>query len=94
MKTRSSSGVGNKIDLQFNVETLRISDAGDEGQSESTTYSNPQPSATSLMNKIKTISTVSPFIDSETQDIDPEVRKVSVDVQSSKLKSMLNNLKR
>ena len=94
MKTRSSSGVGNKIDLQFNVETLRITDAGDEGQSDSTTYSNPQPSATSLMNKIKTISTVSPFIDSETQDIDPEVRKVSVDVQSSKLKSMLNNLKR
>jgi hypothetical protein len=46
------------------------------------------------MNKIKTISTVSPFIDSETPDSEPEIRKVSVDVQSSKLKSMLNNLKR
>jgi hypothetical protein len=26
MKTRSSSGVGQKIDLEFNIETLKISD--------------------------------------------------------------------
>jgi len=30
MKTRSSSGVGQKVDLEFNVETLRITDLGEE----------------------------------------------------------------
>jgi len=30
MKTRSSSGVGQKVDLEFNIDTLRISDLGDE----------------------------------------------------------------
>ncbi len=33
MKTRSSSGVGQKVDLEFNVETLRISDLGEDGDS-------------------------------------------------------------
>lgn len=32
MKTRSSSGVGQKIDLSFNVDTLRIEDLGEEGE--------------------------------------------------------------
>ena len=30
MKTRSSSGVGQKVDLEFNIETLRISDLGED----------------------------------------------------------------
>ena len=30
MKTRSSSGVGQKIDLEFNIDTLRITDPGIE----------------------------------------------------------------
>lgn len=30
MKTRSSSGVGSKVDLKFNVDTLRIEDLGDD----------------------------------------------------------------
>jgi archaellum biogenesis ATPase FlaH len=33
MKTRSSSGVGQKVDLEFNIETLRITDLGDEAES-------------------------------------------------------------
>ena len=36
MKTRSSSGVGQKIELQFNVETLRITDDG--GGEDDTSY--------------------------------------------------------
>jgi archaellum biogenesis ATPase FlaH len=32
MKTRSSSGVGQKCDLEFNVDTLRISDIDEEGE--------------------------------------------------------------
>lgn len=30
MKTRSSSGVGQKVDLEFNLDTLRISDLGED----------------------------------------------------------------
>ncbi len=30
MKTRSSSGVGQKVDLEFNLDTLRITDLGEE----------------------------------------------------------------
>lgn len=33
MKTRSSSGVGQKVDLEFNVETLRITDLDEEESS-------------------------------------------------------------
>jgi len=32
MKTRSSSGVGSKVDLKFNPETLRIEDLDDEDE--------------------------------------------------------------
>ena len=33
MKTRSSSGVGSKVDLKFNPETLRIEDLDDDEES-------------------------------------------------------------
>ena len=36
MKTRSSSGVGQKIDLEFDVDSLRIPDLGEDEE-----YSNP-----------------------------------------------------
>jgi len=49
MKTRSSSGVGQKIDLEYNMETLRIIDAGEDEQANI-----PQ---SSIMDQIKTKST-------------------------------------
>jgi hypothetical protein len=33
MKTRSSSGVGQKVDLEFNIDTLRITDLAEEDDS-------------------------------------------------------------
>jgi KaiC/GvpD/RAD55 family RecA-like ATPase len=47
MKSRSSTGVGQKIDLEYNIETMRITD---EGGDESTGYNKPQ---SSLMDSIK-----------------------------------------
>ena len=84
MKTRSSSGVGQKIDLDFNVDTLRITDVeGEEGYGNSNT-----PSAgSSLLNSIKQRSVVTD---------DPAaglaVPKVKAQVESSKLRELLNNL--
>jgi len=92
MKTRSSSGVGQKIDLSFNVDTLKIFDDGD-----STGYTASSNSASSLLNKIKTSSSVgtavSPKIDSNTGEILSSAKPVVADTQSAKLKAMLNNLK-
>lgn len=55
LKTRSSSGVGSKIDLEFNVDSLRITDAGEESDS----YSglSGAASASSILSSIKTKAT-------------------------------------
>lgn len=100
MKTRSSSGVGQKVDLQFNVDTLRIFDDGD-----STGYTASSASASTLLNKIKTSSVVgtavntNTVIDKDTGEIldasvTPDTKKVVANVQSTKLKSLLSNLQK
>jgi hypothetical protein len=94
MKTRSSSGVGQKIELEFNVETLRITDPNPEGDSQSYRPSNPQPSPNDLMSKLKPQSTVTEKIDPITGEIESAVKKVVADAQSTKLKALLNSLKK
>jgi hypothetical protein len=79
MKTRSSSGVGQKIDLDFDVDTLRIVDNGDTA---SMGHSN---SAANIMSNIKAKSTV---VDDEDEAPAPKA-----DVQSAKLAAMLNKIK-
>lgn len=88
MKTRSSSGVGQKIDLSFNVDTLRIFDDGD-----STGYTASSQSASTILSRIKTNSQV---IDPDTGEITEEesAKKVVANVQSSKLNSLLNQIKK
>jgi len=54
MKTRSSSGVGMKVDLDYDVDTLRITDPGEEAQGTPGTL---KPQVGSIMNSIKTRST-------------------------------------
>jgi hypothetical protein len=51
MKTRSSSGVGQKVDLEFNLDTLRISDLGEEADS------TPTPTTSSAYTNLKRTST-------------------------------------
>ncbi len=93
MKTRSSSGVGQKIELKFDVETLRITDDGTDESYKA------QPSGTQLLAKIKATSevgasTVIEKTDPITGEITPETSKVVPDVQSAKLKSLLASLKK
>jgi hypothetical protein len=88
MKTRSSSGVGQKIDLEFNIDSLRITDCEQEES-----YGSGQASAgSSLLNQIKARQTV----DATTGEIDPNtlspIPKVRAQVESSKLRELLNNL--
>jgi hypothetical protein len=89
MKSRSSTGVGQKIDLEYNIETMRITDPGPEGQ-ESWNPGGP-PKASSIMNQIKTSATVSK--ESVNQSTGEIVKIPGSSVDSSKLKSMLAGLK-
>jgi archaellum biogenesis ATPase FlaH len=84
MKTRSSSGVGQKIDLEFNIDSLRITDVeGEEGYGNS----NSQSAGSSLLASIKQRQTVS-----EDPTDGAAVPKVKAQVESSKLRELLNNL--
>jgi archaellum biogenesis ATPase FlaH len=76
MKTRNSSGVGQKIDLAFDVDTLRITDVDDSGG-----YQPSQSPGSAILSSIRQRSTV--------EDNEP---KVKAEVQSSKIRDLLNNL--
>jgi len=92
MKTRSSSGVGQKIDLEFNIDTLKITDLP-EDQQESEGGS---VRSSSIISQIKGRS--STVTDAETGEIreDPNrgdsVGKVRAIVESTKLRQFINGL--
>ena len=83
MKTRSSSGVGQKIDLEFDVDSLRIRDMPEDAQN------NKKPSG-NLYESIKRQSAIS---NADAAPIQEPV-KVDADVHSSKLKQMLAQIKK
>ena len=94
MKTRSSSGVGQKVDLEFDVDTLRIrhlDEEADAGQ-------HYKKTATAMYDSLKTKSKVSPDTtkDARNDEIDPrkgdDFGKVKGTVDSSKLRQLLNEL--
>jgi hypothetical protein len=91
MKTRSSSGVGMKIDLEFNIETLKITDLPEDEQ-ESTAGASRGTS--SIIDSIKRKTQ----IDAGTGEISENptdgraVGKVRAQVESSKLREILNNM--
>ena len=90
MKSRSSTGVGQKIDLEYNIETMRITDPGldanDHGQG--------PPRIAGIMDQIKNNDPPKQFPKPEAKPgMGLEVPTVSAEVQSTKLKSMLAGLK-
>ena len=80
MKTRSSSGVGQKVELEFDLNTLRITDSGIEPNQDT-------PTSTEIMNRIK------PGVATNvvTSEVTP---KATADVKSAKLQSLLNTIKK
>jgi len=87
MKSRSSTGVGMKVDLDYNIETMRITDEGGEDEPKQATPSQ-------IMDKIKTTSQVGSVNSAVQNTIDQTERPVVADAQSAKLKSLLNSLKK
>jgi hypothetical protein len=80
MKSRSSTGVGQKIELEYNIETMRITDPGEDMTS--------QGPKLSIMDSIKARSTVA-----QSNDDDEDTPRVTADIQSSKLKQLLGTIK-
>jgi hypothetical protein len=85
MKSRSSTGVGHKVDLTYNIETMRITDEGEETTGDSNGASR---NINNVLNNIKSTSTVN----KETGEI-TNMPKINATVDSSKLKGMLASLK-
>jgi KaiC/GvpD/RAD55 family RecA-like ATPase len=93
MKSRSSTGVGQKIDLEYNIETMRITDDDPDGYADQQAKYKPSPSPTQLIDKFKPNS--NSVIDESTGEIiEPEQKKIVADVQATKLKKLLNSLKK
>ena len=80
MKTRSSSGVGQKVDLEFDVNSLRIRDLAEDAE-----YQQFKKQSSSIYNQIKNTD--------DTNSTDDNEAKITASVQSSKLKDMLAGLK-
>jgi len=84
MKTRSSSGVGQKVDLAFDPDTLRISDCDDEDDE-----NHLGGGRSKIAESIKSRTTVT-----KTSEIDPikEMAKVRATTGSAKLRELIGNL--
>jgi len=91
MKTRSSSGVGMKIDLEFNIETLKITDLPEDEQEHGGATNR---GSSSLIESIKNRSTIAKT--EEHENADPKqgssVGKVRATVESTKLREILNSM--
>jgi len=90
MKTRSSSGVGAKVDLEFDVDSLRIRDL--EEDDDNNNYSSNNASS-SIANVLKRSSSPK---EPDTPKDDPadglSVGRIKAETDSTKLRQFLNNL--
>jgi archaellum biogenesis ATPase FlaH len=95
MKTRSSSGVGQKVDLEFDVDSLRIRDLADDPE-----YKQFDKQRSTIYDSLKQTSKVSASGDTP-KDARPEVPdprkgdtvgKVKATVEGGKLRQLLNEL--
>jgi archaellum biogenesis ATPase FlaH len=88
MKTRSSSGVGMKIDLEFNLESLKITDLPEDEQDHG--GSAPRGTSSIIDNLKRKTSMQNDEREEPTEGV--PVGKVRAEVGSSKLREILNNM--
>ena len=99
MKSRSSTGVGQKIDLEYNIDTMRISGLPDEESG-----NNGQPfgkGGSSIVNQLKARSTVDEGSTAPVKWEKPQPKegfsleqpRIQAEVESVKIKTLLNQIK-
>ena len=93
MKSRSSTGVGMKVDLEYNIETMRITDPGPDAQSEN--GGQGFRTSSQIMDQIKTSATTTspPMIAAKPKPGFDIEKSVQANVDSGRLKQMLAGLK-
>jgi len=84
MKSRSSTGVGMKIDLDYNIETMRITDPGEDSSS---------VNAFKKTNIYENLKTQSRVINPDPAEEPEDTGRITADVQSAKLKQLLGKIK-
>jgi len=90
MKTRNSGGVGQKIDLGFDIDTLRIIDLDEDDDDGNTSgYTSGGQNTNSIVSNLKRQNTQDPNADPSDGET---VKKPKADVDSTKLRSFINNL--
>ena len=90
MKTRSSSGVGQKVDLEFDIDTLRIRDLSDDEE-----YEKFSKQRSTIYDKMKRSSEVSPADTKAQSDEDFEsstLGKVRGKPEGSKLRQLISEI--
>jgi hypothetical protein len=102
MKTRSSSGVGQKVDLEFNIDTLRISDLGDEADGQPSLSQGggrpqgPSGGTSSVLDSLKRTSVVTTSTDDkwERPQAKPgfDLSKPQVKSAAPAIRAMLSNI--
>ena len=85
MKTRSSSGVGHKVDLEFDVDTLRIKNLEEEESKSAYSYK-----TSAVIDTLKTNSKITASEPDPTKG--DNIGKVKAEVEGSKLRKLLNEL--
>jgi archaellum biogenesis ATPase FlaH len=88
MKTRSSSGVGQKVDLGFDVDTLRIFDIGEEDEQAATAGAGGASNSIAAALKRTSAAPTSP----DAPDEGTSAPKIRAEVSSTKLRSFLSTL--
>lgn len=86
MKTRNSDGFGQKVELEFDVDSLRIRDLAEDGE-----YQQFKKQSSSIYDSLKKGSVVKPNTDAVVAN---EPGKITATVDSSRLKQMLSNIKK
>ena len=89
MKTRSSSGVGMKIDLEFNLESLKISDLPEDEQDHGGSAAR---GTSSIIDNLKRKTSMQSEESREEPTDGAPVAKVRATVESTKLREILNNM--
>ena len=91
MKTRNSGGVGQKIDLAFDLDTLRIFDCDEEDDENNYQSAGQKSGSSTIMDSLKRSNTTS-----GASVVDPgagaPAPKITADTDSTRLRNFINNL--
>jgi archaellum biogenesis ATPase FlaH len=90
MKTRSSSGVGMKVDLGFDVDTLRIFDLGEDDNDSYANASQNNSNSSSILDNIKRGTATTEPREDPSEGV--TAGKIRAQTDSTKLRDFLNNL--